>query len=286
MSMTVEPMDATIGAVVRGIALADLDDVGFARVAELFWDRAVLVFPEQRLELPQQIEFARRFGPLERMNLVNDSPVTKLTNVDADGSPIAEGSSAARFLEANQYWHTDSSFKPVGALASVLSARVVPTSGGDTEWADMRDAYDSLDADTRRELDGLEAVHDLVVSQGRAGALDHLSEDARRSLSAVVHPLLAVHPVTGRTSLYVGRHAYEVVGREGPDGEQLLARLMEHITQPPRLMSHRWQAGDVVMWDNRSVLHRGRPWPAAEPRTMYRIIVAGPERPNPWALAA
>ena len=187
------------------------------------------------------------------------------------------------FLKGNRYWHTDSSFKKVGAKVSLLRALEVPATGGDTEWADMRAAWDALDRAARDRLDGLVAVHSYAYSQGQVGGETLLTGREWTDLPPVEHPVVRTHPVTGRRSLYVGRHASHIVGMDEQEGRALLRELTENACQPPRIFRHHWQDGDIAAWDNRCVLHRGHPWPFEQRRVMRRTTVAG-EGDNPWAI--
>jgi alpha-ketoglutarate-dependent taurine dioxygenase len=165
---------------------------------------------------------------------------------------------------------------PLAAKASILSAEVPTARGGETEWADMRAAYEALDDGTRGRIEGLAAHHSLVYSQARIGeraasALSYGSEGHAPPL----RPLVKRHPVTGRRSLFIGRHAYGIPGLAEQDSERLLDELLAFACQPPRTFKHRWQPGDVAIWDNRCVLHRARPFDPEQPRVMHHTRIAG-----------
>ena len=209
--------------------------------------------------------------------------IGKLSNVGKDGEVAPEGSSLHLFLKGNQYWHSDSSFKRVSAKASMLSAWTVPSTGGETEWADMRQAYDALPPDQKDFWSDKVAVHSYRYSQSQVGGLDVLSEDEWDELPPVEHPVVRTNPDSGRTSLFIGRHASHLEGMDVEAGRKLLGDLVEWATQPRWVHTHHWRRGDSVLWDNRSVLHRGRPWPAREPRIMKRTTVAG-DGDNEWTL--
>ncbi len=276
---------ATLAAEVRGVDLAALDDPTWKEIEALFHARAVLVFPGQHLSDDAQVAFSERFGPLERLisGRARDARVGVLANLDREGRVAAPGDTLDLFLRGNTFWHTDSSYKPVPAKASLLSARLLPSRGGETEFADMRAAWDALDRDEQERLEGRQAVHDYRYSQGLVGGLDILSEEEWAALPPVEQPIVRVHPATGRKSLYIGRHASHVVGMPVPEGRAWLAQLLESACRPPRIFRHRWSVGDLVVWDNRCVLHRGRTWPAGEPRVMNRTTVAG-DGANDWRL--
>ncbi|MPY91905.1 MAG: TauD/TfdA family dioxygenase [Acidimicrobiia bacterium] len=288
-TITVTP-HPTMGAEVVDVDLAHLDDDTFKAVLDAWHRYAVLVFPGQRLTEDAQIAFTKRLGRLERLvtkksaaNLGNQAKIGKLANLDKEGNPVPEGSSLWLFLKGNQYWHSDSSFKTVSAKASMLSAWAVPSEGGETEWADMRQAYDALDQATKDRLEGLVAVHSYWYSQSLVGGTDVLSEEDWAALPPVEHPVIRTNEDSGRTSLFIGRHASHVKGMDEGEGRALLEELYEYATQPQWVHRHRWQPGDAVLWDNRSVLHRGRPWPPGDRRVMKRTTVAG-EGDNDWML--
>ena len=284
--MEIEPGEGTLGAVVRGARLGALADDAWRGIEDAFHRFAVLVFPEVHLSEAEHIAFSRRFGTLERTLSKRDerAEVSLLSNVDAGGTVAKPDDKLGLFLKGNRFWHTDSSFKKVGAKASLLRAVEVPASGGDTEWADMRAAWDALDAVTQQRLEGLTAVHSYAWSQGQQiGGATILTQREWDALPPVEHPVVRTHPATGRKSLYVGRHASHVVGMDVEEGRALLRELTANACQPPRIFRHRWRTGDLVLWDNRCVLHRGHPWPFEERRVMKRTTVAG-EGDNPWAM--
>jgi alpha-ketoglutarate-dependent 2,4-dichlorophenoxyacetate dioxygenase len=182
----------------------------------------------------------------------------------------------------NQLWHSDSSFKPVPAMASLLSARAVPSEGGETEYASLRAAWDALPLTLQAQLEGLVAVHSFAYSRGLI-APGLLLPEQEAALPPVKQQLVRVNAVTGRRALYLGSHASHIVGLPVDEGRRLLRGLLEHATQPQFVFQHRWRVGDCVMWDNRAVLHRGRPWDERQRRVMHRTTVAGegPTVPDP-----
>ena len=281
----ITPSDVTLGASVTEVSLAALSDDEWHGIEEAFHRHAVLVFPEANLTEEEHIAFSRRFGPLERTlsKRTERQEISLLSNVASDGSLAKRDDALGLFLKGNRDWHTDSSFKKVAAKASLLRALEVPDSGGDTEWADMRAAWDALDEVTQARVEGLVAVHSYVYSQGKVGGIALLTEKERDALPPVRHPLVRTHPATGRKNLYIGRHISHVIGMNEEEGRALLAKLTEDACQPPRIFRHRWCAGDIVAWDNRCVLHRGHPWPFDQPRVMRRATVAG-DGENAWAI--
>jgi len=240
------------------------------------------VFPEQHLDDAAHLAFSRWFGPLERATAVprpdQRADFTRLANIDGDGAVVHDPTSrVVKSLVGNQEWHSDSSFKRIAAKASILAAVVVPAEGGETQFADMRAGYDVL-ADTEKSyIDNLVAEHTFAGSS-------YLTDAEREILAPVQHRIVQQHPATGRRSLFVGRHAQRIVGVAAEDGRRLIDRLRSDACRPPRIYTHRWSAGDVVVWDNRCVLHRGRPWDMAQPRVMRRLTVAGDGEDNEWLL--
>ena len=286
--MEITPCDATLGAVVTQVNLGDgLDDATFARIEAAWHERGVLIFPEQSLSDQAHIAFSRRFGTLERSikGETNDNPeIIMLSNLKADGSLWPHKSEHGLFLAGNRGWHTDSSFKRVPAMASLLAAHQVPDSGGGTEFADMRAAYDDLDREMQDFLTSRIAVHSYTYSQGLVGGLSVLSEAEQAALPAVEHPLVRTHPMTGRKNLYLGRHASHIKGEDETESRALLQTLVDAACQPPRTITHYWRAGDLVIWDNRCVLHRGQTWPGDQARVMARTTIAGAAARNEWTL--
>ncbi|HTO69090.1 MAG TPA: TauD/TfdA family dioxygenase [Myxococcota bacterium] len=274
MSVSIEPTQATLGAFVRGVRLAALEPAEWREVEAAFHAHAVLIFPGQHLRADEQVAFARRFGEIE--HIVPGVDTVPISNRKKDGSLWAEGEGPMPILRGNEGWHTDSSYMPLAAKASVLSAQIVPSRGGETEWADMRAAYESLEPSLRERVGALAAYHSLRYSQARAG---HASgDDAGYGFSvdeAPLRPLVKRHPVTGRPSLFIGRHAYGIPGLAAAESERLLDALVEDACRPPRTLRHAWSSGDVVIWDNRCVLHRARPWDWSEARVMHHTRIAG-----------
>jgi alpha-ketoglutarate-dependent taurine dioxygenase len=269
--ITITPLPATLGATVTGIRLAALDDAGWRAVEAGFHAHGLLIFPGQHLSDEEQQSFGRRFGRLEPgLELV------VITNLTPDGRVRPLDDIVMDLLRGNEGWHTDSSSLPLAAKASMLSAHVVPSRGGETEWADMRAAYDALDDDVRSRVDTMVASHSLVRSQQRMG-LGHAGDDFYGFGEGPdpVRPLVKVHPATGRPALFIGRHAYGIPGLDPAESEAFLDELLEAACRPPRVLTHRWDVGDLVVWDNRCVLHRVRPWDRDEPRVMVHTRISG-----------
>ena len=269
--MKVTALDATLGAVVTEVALGTMDDTEWRAIEAAFLEHAVLVFPAQHLSTEGQIDFARRFGALEVLYPGYDA--VPISTTDGEGKVLDPENPVMQVVLGNQGWHTDSTYMPVSARASVLSARVVPSSGGDTEWADMRAAYDALDDATRERIASLSAYHSIAYSQRRAGFTSNFGYGMQEP--AQLRPLVKVHPVTGRPALFIGRHAHGIPGLTSDESETLLDELLADACQPPRIHRHAWTPGDVVVWDNRCLLHRAGEWDLTEPRVMVHTRVAG-----------
>lgn len=272
--MEVEPLDATFGAVVRGVRLAALSESEFAELYRHWLGYALLVFPGQQLNKVEQEAFATRFGELE-------FPVSPISNVRKDGSvrPDDGSDTVVQVLKGNMGWHHDSTYMPIQAKGAVFTAHVVPDAGGETAWADMRAAFDALDELERTRVEDLAAYHSLYYSQARLG---HEAEDdgeysgyGFHGQEAPLRPLVKVHPETGRKNLVIGRHAYGIPGLGELESETLLDELMAFACQPPRTYQHRWTAGDAVLWDNRCLMHQACPWEMSQPRVMYHARIAG-----------
>jgi len=254
---------------------------------------AVLVFHDQKLTDEQQMAFSRNFGRLEDARGGNitrpedkrlQAGMNDVSNLGKDGRPLALDSRERAFNLGNMLWHSDSSFRPVPAKYSLLSARVVNPVGGNTEFADMRAAYDALDAATRAQVEPLICEHSLMYSRGSLGMLDY-SDEERAMFRPVRQRLVRTHPVSGRKSLYLSSHAGAIVGMPVAEARILLKDLTEHATQPAFVYAHRWRTWDLVMWDNRQMMHRARRYDETQPRDMRRTTVAG-EAPTTAQVAA
>jgi alpha-ketoglutarate-dependent 2,4-dichlorophenoxyacetate dioxygenase len=270
-----------LGAEIVGVDVRRMDDATFAEITRLFDEHSVLLFRRQSLTDETQVAFSERFGPLETSirTLVTQArylpQISNLANVDDEDRLIPAGDKRNLFNAGNQMWHTDSSFKRVPAKASLLSGREVPPEGGETEFASMRVAYEGLPADTQRLLEGKVAIHSFEYSRGLI-ADGLLPPDHAAQVPPVPQALVRANPRHGRKSFYVASHACEIVGMPTDEARALLRELLDLATRPERVYIHRWQAGDLVMWDNRCMLHRGRPWDESRyRRVMHRTTVAG-----------
>jgi alpha-ketoglutarate-dependent 2,4-dichlorophenoxyacetate dioxygenase len=267
MSATVWPVTEAFVAEIGDVDLSKpLADADFRIVEEAFERYAVLVFPDQVLSQRQHIAFAQRFGPIDRSMIVEvegakarvPGEIADVSNLDSKGEILAPDSRLRLFQLGNQLWHTDSAFKHVPAKASLLYQRSIAQTGGQTEFADLRAAWDALPEAMKRKIEGLVAEHAIAYSRAKLGFA--MTENEQRALPPVRQALVRHHPASGRTSLYLAAHAGRIVGMTDPAGRALLAELMEFATQRQFVHTHRWRTNDVVMWDNRCSMHRGRPF--------------------------
>ncbi|MCZ6656676.1 MAG: TauD/TfdA family dioxygenase [Gammaproteobacteria bacterium] len=276
-SLNVKPCDATFGAVVTGLRLAELADDTFAELYETWLEYALLIFPDQHLSNDEQLVFAKRFGELE-------FDLAPISNVRPDGTVRREDDASddvIKVLKGNMGWHTDSTYMPVQAKGAVFTAHVVPSAGGETGGAETRAGYDALDEDLKHRIADLSAYHSLYYSQAKLGHLPNKNQDGGyngygfHDKGPPLRPLVKVHPETGRTAMTIGRHAYGIPGMDPDESERLLQQLVDITCQPPRIYHHAWSPGEAVVWDNRCLMHQGRPWDMSEPRIMYHARIAG-----------
>src|SRR6476660_4946318 len=246
---------------------------------------AVLLFREQEISDDQQLVFARNFGecvnePGGTVTKKEDYRLTSglndVSNLGKDGKPLARDSRTHLFILGTCLWQSDSSFRPIPAKFSLLSARVVNPKGGNTEFADMRAAYDAFDDETKAEIEDMVCEHSLMYSRGSLGFLDY-TEEEKQLFKPVLQRLVRTHPVHGRKSLYLSSHAGGIVGMTVPEARLLLRDLTEHATGPEFVYVHKWTVHDLVMWDNRQTVHRVRRYDQSQPRDMRRATVAGTE---------
>jgi alpha-ketoglutarate-dependent 2,4-dichlorophenoxyacetate dioxygenase len=284
MAISIRRVGPGFAGEVEGIDIRQpLGDADAAAIHAAMDKYAVLVFREQPLTGDQQLAFTRVLGTLEhsigtglRKPEEYRLPTTfaDVSNLDIDDKPLARDDRRRLFAIGNRLWHSDSSFKPVPAKYSLLHAITITTTGGNTEFAHMADAYDALDAATKTRCKGLICEHSQMYSRQQIGFLD-LSAEEKQRFSPVRQPLLRIHPGTGRTSLFLASHAGGIVGWPVPEARIFLNELIEHATQRKFVHVHRWRAGDLVIWDNRQTMHRARPFPVQEVRDMRRTTLAG-----------
>jgi alpha-ketoglutarate-dependent 2,4-dichlorophenoxyacetate dioxygenase len=245
---------------------------------------AVVVFPDQPLTDAEQIAFTRHFGELEGYNTPGHvrrredhrlgPGIADFSNLDKSGAIMSAEDRVWFFKLADRLWHSDSSFRPIPAKYSLLSGRVIPSWGADTEFADMRAAYDALDERTRDELEDLVCEHSLVYSREAIG-FTQLTPEEIEAFRPVRQPLVRRHPATGRKSLFLAAHAGAIVGWTTPEARMFLRDLTEHATQREFVYSHHWRPNDLVMWDNRTTMHRARRFDHREVRDVRRTTLAG-----------
>src|SRR5262245_8368783 len=244
---------------------------------------AVLIFHGQDFSDEQQLAFTQSLGSIElaigtslRRPEEYRLPPTfaDVSNLDQHNKPFARDDRRRLFGIGNRLWHSDSSFKAVPAKYSLLHARVIPSKGGNTEFADMRAAYDALDQETKDLIEPLICEHSQMFSRAKLGFSD-FTEEERERFKPVRQRLVRVHPSTGRKSLYLSSHAGSIVGWPDPEAKALLMDLTEAATQREFVYAHNWRVGDLVIWDNRSTMHRARPFPHDEPRDVRRTTLMG-----------
>nr|WP_294563672.1 TauD/TfdA family dioxygenase [uncultured Rhodopila sp.] len=284
MEITITGLTPGFAGEVSGIGITQPLTHAQAGAIEAGMDRyAVLVYRDQRFTDEQQKEFSRNFGALEQARASNitapadrrlDLEMADVSNLGADHRPLARDDRRRLFNLGNQLWHSDSSFRAIPAKYSLLSGRIVVDDGGNTEFADMRAAYDALDARTKAEVEDLVCEHSLIYSRGTLGFTE-LTDDERRMFTPVRQRLVRTHPVTGRKSLYLSSHIGSIAGWPVPEARAFIRDLTEHATQPRFVYVHRWRQFDLVMWDNRTTMHRVRRFDETRVRDMRRTTVAG-----------
>ena len=284
MPISIRPLHPVFVGEVTGVDVSRPLEPQEVAAIEAGMDKyGVLVFPGQIITDDQQMAFTRNFGAIEDARGGNvTKPQDKrlvtgmndVSNLGKDGKPLARDSRQRLFNIGNMLWHSDSSFRAIPAKYSLLSARVVNKKGGNTEFADMRAAYDALDDETRAEIADLVCEHSLMYSRGSLGFLDY-SEEEKAMFKPVRQRLVRSHPVTGRKSLYLSSHAGAILGMPMPEARMLLRDLNEHATQPRFVYVHKWKLHDLVIWDNRQTMHRGRRYDETQPRDVRRTTVAG-----------
>jgi alpha-ketoglutarate-dependent 2,4-dichlorophenoxyacetate dioxygenase len=285
MSVTIRPLHPVFAGEVSGIdCRRPLSPKEVAAVEAGMDEYAVLVFPGQDISDAEQIAFSRHFGELESY----DTPghirkreesrlgpgMADLSNLDKEGNPIAPEDRVWFFKLGDRLWHSDSSFRPIPAKYSMLSARTLPSWGGNTEFADMRAAYDALDDRTKAEIENLVCRHSLMYSRAAIGFTE-LTDAEKAAFAPVRQRLVRTHPATARKSLFLAAHAGAIEGWTVPEARMFLRDLIDHATQPQFVYSHKWRIYDLVVWDNRTTMHRARRFDRREVRDMRRTTLAG-----------
>jgi alpha-ketoglutarate-dependent 2,4-dichlorophenoxyacetate dioxygenase len=281
VSITVQPTHPDFVAEISGIdlarpvAAADRD-----AIEETINRYAVVVFRGQTLTDDQQVAFAGNFGPIQSSaqkarhtgvkHRIPGNDIADISNLDGDSRILETNSKRRLDWLANRLWHTDASFRAVPGALSMLYAHVVPDDGGDTQFADLRAAYDALPEATRAQVEGLVAEHSIFYSRGQLSVTTYTPEELA-SLPPVPQRVVRTHPGSHRKTLYIASHASHIIGMPIADGRLLLLDLMEHATQPRFVHSHHWQVGDLVIWDNRCTMHRARPFDTTKVRDLRRV---------------
>jgi alpha-ketoglutarate-dependent 2,4-dichlorophenoxyacetate dioxygenase len=283
MSIAIYPVTPDFAAEIGDVDLSQpLPDETFAEIQAAFWKYSVLVFPQQDLTPQQHLAFSARFGPVENERTLDPKATptrylaefADISNLDAEGKIWAENSRQRMFKAGNKLWHTDSSFKRLPALCSLLYSRTIAPIGGHTQFADQRAAYDALPEAMKQKLHGLVAEHCIAQSRARNGFTE-FNEDERRRLPPVPQVLVRTIPQNGRKSLYVASHAGRIFGMPDAEGRALIDELIRHVTQRQFVYTHRWRPGELVMWDNRCTMHRGTDYDDLRwVRDMQRVTIS------------
>lgn len=280
-SLQLKPIHPVFGAEASGLDLTrPLAPEDVRAINAAMNEHAVLVFRGQPLSAQQQLDFARHFGPLDiglkrvfkRPERLEDERLIDISNVDAQGKVAHRDSPKNLSNFANQLWHSDSSFMNPRAAYSMLHCVITPSWGGNTEFADLRHAYDTLDERTKAEIEDLQAEHFALHTRILLGD-DAYTDDQKKEIPPAVWPLADTHPGSGRKVLFVGVHAREVIGWPIAEGRMYLSDLLEHATRRENVYVHEWTPGDLVIWDNRSTLHRGRRYDISERRELRRTTI-------------
>lgn len=280
MNATITTLEEHIGARVEGVDLTSpISEEEVRSIHNALFENSVLVFHDQDLTDEEHVVFTERLGPLQ-LTMASDpygggGPINRIANVDEHGDIIPPDDSRSLYQAGNMLWHSDGSFKPVPLKASLLSAKVVPPEGGETEFASMRAAYAALPEERKLELEGLVAEHSMAHSREQI-APGIITDEWLKETPPVEHALVRTIPETGEKALHVGSYASRIIGWPLEKGRALLQELLEWSTQRQFIYRHSWRTNDLVMWDNRSCLHRGRPWDGHScKRIMHRTTLAG-----------
>tara|TARA_Y100000588_G_scaffold84758_1_gene89737 strand:- start:2477 stop:3361 length:885 start_codon:yes stop_codon:yes gene_type:complete len=276
-----------VGGVDLREPLSEKDKVDLNRALDSL---GVLIFSCQKISDEEQIKFSETFGEIE---LAKGGNVTKeqdrrlnvqmadVSNMDKDGNLLDRKDRRRMFNLGNRLWHSDSSYRAVPAKCSLLSCRSMPSKGGNTEFAFMPAAYDTLEPDTKKEIQDLIAEHSLIYSRGQLG-FSNFSEEEKEMFTPVRQALVRKNDFTGRKSIFLSSHIGTIVGWEMPEARDFIRELIEHATSPEFVYAHKWSVGDLVVWDNRQCMHRVRRFnDTGEPRDMRRTTIAGTKQTAP-----
>jgi alpha-ketoglutarate-dependent 2,4-dichlorophenoxyacetate dioxygenase len=287
MDLAIRPLHPLFVAEVRGADLSrDIEPATQQAIEHAMDEYAVCVLPEQKLDDERQIAFSRRYGPLENASAVKAQrkpgvigtrirhpEIFDVSNLDENGNIMVANDDRWVYRQANELWHTDSSFRQKSSTWSLLHARIVPPSGGDTYFADTRAAYDALPAATKQKLEGLVAEHSIWHSRAQRGGYVP-SDEERAARPPAQHPLVRRHPGSGRKALFIASHASHIVGWPREQGRALLDELLAFATEPRFVYCHKWRLGDLVIWDNRCTMHRASAFPSdAHKRELHRTTI-------------
>ena len=281
MSLEARQLQPFFAGEVRGVDVRRLDDAGMDEVRRLLDRFGVLVVRDQPLADEEQVAFARRLGGelvttvgrrvIDANPRLKDPAMTDISNLDENEQIIARDDRRRMYSLGNRLWHSDSSFQSPSARYSMLSAKEVPSKGGETEYADMRAAYDALPEAMKTQIAELRAFHSIIYSRETIGFTE-FTDAERAQFPGAVQPLVRTHPGSGRKSVFIASHAAHVVGWPVPDGRLLLRELMSLATLPQFVYRHTWRVGDFVIWDNRCTMHRGLPFDEAnDRRDLHRV---------------
>ena len=272
--MRLTPLHEDFGVEVHGVDLGAVTaETGYTEIRAAFEARSLLLFRDQHLSDEAHLAFARLFGPLEDREVRPEPEICPVSNVTEDGRAAPETDSLTLNNKANQLWHTDSTFLPVPALANLLQARVVPRAGGETEFVSTRAGWRRLGPSLRERARGAVLWHRYAHSRARIDP-DLAKEDLFTKWRDQTWRAVWPNPATGEDALYIASHAYAVDGLPEAEGQALIDDLIAAVTVDDAVYSHAWRPGDVILWDERATLHRGRPWPYDEPRTLVSICVS------------
>lgn len=283
MAITIIPVTPDFVAEIGDVDLSKpLSGENFEAIKQAFWKYAVLIFPQQQLNTDQQLAFSEKFGPVEKERTLDPKATptryggafSDISNLSIDGKIWGEDSRQRMYKAGNKLWHTDSSFKHLPSLCSLLYSETVVPIGGHTEFADQRAAYDALPAAMKKKLEGLVAEHWIATSRRRSGFHD-FNEDEQKRLPPVPQMLVRTIPQNKRKSLYVASHAGRIWGMPNDEGRALIDELLAHVVQRQFVYTHRWRPNELVMWDNRCTMHRGTDFDDLRwVRVMRRVTVS------------
>jgi taurine dioxygenase len=274
---SVRPLTPSLGAEILGVDLArGMDDATFAELYRAFLRHQVLLFDAQELPPARQVEFGQRFGPLQ-IHVMNQyhaeqhPELYRLSNLDADGKPNGRHPDKGTLA-----WHTDGSWQRVTGQATILYAEIASEEGGETHYCDMYGAYERLSSQWKARIENMRAVHNLNFSRSRRHGENPMTDEQRMAVPPVDHPVVRTHPETGRRCLFLGDHAEHILGMEYHAGRALIEDLNALAVHPDLTYQHRWRPGQLIVWDNRCLMHRATEYdPAIQRRVIRRCTVLG-----------